>query len=74
MLQGWGWQQGMYDIPCSVSTGQQCAADAAMTFANYTKKHHMDEIPSFPCAETLYPESSSRVSPPHNRPCVDTGT
>jgi hypothetical protein len=46
-LVGWGWQQGMYDIPCSCSVAQQCAADAAATFANYTRKHQLSPIPSF---------------------------
>ena len=44
---GWGWQQGMYDIPCSVSTGQQCAADAAATFANFTQRKGLPSVPSF---------------------------
>ena len=47
-LVGWGWQQGMYDIPCSVSTGQQCAADAAATFENFTRTRGMASVPSFP--------------------------
>jgi hypothetical protein len=47
-LVGWGWQQGMYDIPCSVSTGQQCATDAAATFANYTQRKGLPSVPSFP--------------------------
>jgi hypothetical protein len=47
-LVGWGWQQGMYDIPCSIATGQQCAKDAVETLANYTKREGIPAIPSFP--------------------------
>jgi len=46
-LVGWGWQQGMYDIPCSCSLAQQCGRDAAATFRNYTIKHHLSPTPTF---------------------------
>lgn len=46
-LVGWGWQQGMYDIPCSCSVAQQCGRDAATTFRNYTIKHHLPPRPTF---------------------------
>ena len=46
-LVGWGWQQGMYDIPCSCSVAQQCGLDAAATFKNYTDRHNLHSTPTF---------------------------
>ena len=39
-LVGWGWQQGMYDIPCSTSTAEQCAKDAVEVQCRVSSRVH----------------------------------